>query len=157
MKKLICLLLALLFCVSLAACGEKNSENSATKDSADSAAATVAPTASAKRFVSIDDYLNDPGIQQRIKESTEGGESVVKTEVYAEDNTLVYEYTYVEHYSEENVAVMKEKIDSALSDSAEVFTGVAEELRQYVDTENPRVKVVYCNDDGSVITEKVFE
>ena len=156
MKKLICLLLALLFCVSLAACGEKSSENGATKDSADSAAATAAPV---KQFATVEDYLNNPQVQERIKEQSEGDESVVKMAVYAQDDTLVYEDTYVDHFADDQVAAMKERIDSALSDSTstEVYGDVVEELRQYVNTENPKVKVSYLNDDGSLITEKVFE
>lgn len=156
MKKLICLLLALVFCVSLAACGENSSDNAATKDSAETAAATDAPV---KPFASVEDYLNDPQVQERINEQSEGDESVVKMAVYAQDDTMVYEYTYVDHFADDQITVIKERIDSALSDSTstDVYGDVVDELRRYVDTENPRVKVVYCNDDGSVIAEKVFE
>lgn len=152
MKRFLCLLLAALFCLSLAACG--NNDNGSTPDSASAAQDS---SENVKRYASIDDYLNDPEVQKSIDSQKKDSGSAVKMDVIAQGDTLVYQYTYAEHIDDNTVASVKQALEASLEDNAAAFTQVISELQKYVDLANPKVKIVYCNDDGSVITEKVFD
>lgn len=166
MKRIVCILLAVLFCLSFAACGKSN--DTATKDSATNDSATIEGTVSVlpepsesgesvKKFESVEDYLNDPQVKANIDAQTEQESDVVKLNVFAQGDSLVYEYTYLTHIEGEKLDAAKKAIEDSFEDSSAVFDQAVEELKKYVAMENPKVKMIYRNDDESVIFEKVFE
>lgn len=225
MKKTVCILLMLVFCLSLAACG-KNKDDNATKDSASPGSAVTESNASAsssassasgksgadssaaaksdagkardgkaeggnaesgkndadnsdagesggsgsdssgsgngrtlapgQKYESIEAYLNDPKVKESIDAQTKEVSDGVTMKVYGDAGTLVYEYSYVTHIDEAALASTKSALDSSLAEKEETFMNVIDELKKYVAIESPHVRVVYQNDDGSVITEKTF-
>lgn len=165
MKKIICLLLVALLCVGLAACSSKpNNENPASNavaSSSQSDDATEAPAVSSqssgKPYASVEDYLNTPEVQSEVNSAIEANDSGLNLEVYADGDTLVYDYTFTETFDDDTLDVVKDSLDTALEEKASSFESVVTVLKSNVDVENPKVKVVYRNSDGTVITEKTYE
>lgn len=157
MKRIICVLLIALICVALAACGSNNATpDSATPDS-ESATTVMATVAPEDTFASVSDYLKDPDVSKKIKEGTEDADSTVSMDVYADGDTLVYEYMYQDHIADDQLATVKENLDSALDANVDTYQNVINELKMYVRIDNPKVKVVFLNDDETEITSKTFE
>lgn len=155
MKRFICIFITALLCICLPAC---NSDSDSCTQATD-APAVPAATAAAKRFASIAEYLQDPSVQEKFRAQEEQADdynSIIKMNAYAEEDTLVYEYTYLIHIDEENVASTKDKIDQSLDESSAAFEQIIAELQENVDIENPKVRMIYLNDDGTMITERIF-
>lgn len=185
MKRIVCIILAVIFCLSFAACGKSGdtaTEDSATKDSAVSSAASSAEdtaetvaeatlpavsfdTSSAaggntvtKMFASVEDYLNNEQVQESIQKQLDNStDSSIKMDVYAEGDTLVYDYTFTQNFSESELATVKSSLDSSLENASGTFSDVVKELKTYVNVENPKAKVIYRNSDGTEITERIYE
>ena len=185
MKRIVCIILAVIFCLSFAACGKSDStatEDSATKDSAVSSAASSADdtaetvaeatqpavssdTSSAaggntatKMFASVEDYLNNPQVQDSINSQINNNSySSITMNVYAEGDTLVYDYTFTQAFTESELATVKSSLDSSLESASGTFSDVVKELKTYVNVENPKAKVIYRNSDGTEITERIYE
>lgn len=185
MKRIVCIILAVLFCLSFAACGKSGdtaTKDTATKDSAVSSAASSADdtaetvaeatrpavssdTSSAaggntatKMFASVEDYLNNEQVQESIQKQLDNStDSSIKMDVYAEGDTLVYDYTFTQNFSESELATVKSSLDSSLENTSGTFSDVVKELKTYVNVENPKAKVIYRNSDGTEITERIYE
>lgn len=157
MKRMICILMTAMLCLSVAACGAD--KDTATNDSAPvSTAATEAaaePTVG-KRYATVEEYLNDPQVQKSISSQKEKSDASVTMDVFAEENTVVYAYTYQTHVDDEALESAKSSLDTSLTENASTFYAVIDELEKYVDVDSPAVRITYLNDDGTVITEKVF-
>ena len=142
-----------------AASSQKDDDTAVSKasDNAVSSASADGDT-NAKRYATVEDYLSDPQVQESLKAQTESSEeSSVTTEVVAENDTMVFEYTYKVHVGDEKLPSAKQTLDTSLEENRSTFEKVIGELKTYVDTPSPKVKIVYYNDDGSVITERTFE
>ena len=159
MKKIICVLLIALLCLTLAACGSDSgatADSSSASDSTQTAAEEFSTVAPENTFASVKDYLDDPKVSGKIKEGMDD-DSTVSMEVYADDDTLVYSYKYKDHIAQEQVPVVKGNLDSALDANTDTYQNVINELKMYVRIDAPKVKVVFLNDDDSEITSKTFE
>ena len=100
------------------------------------------------KFGSISDFVNSDEFQQQLDaamSSTEG--SGLNLEITGEDNKLIYSYTY----QEEMPAEAAEQLQAALEAQASTLEGIASELKNAVNVENPVVVVEYLNPDGSVL------
>ena len=164
MKRMIALLLVVLVCISVAGCslfgGDKKSatpDSDTSSASSSSTKSSVSSISSVSKYGSIADYLEDEEVKAAINSALDEDYSNIFSDmkVYAEDNTLVYDYTFVETYDDDAAASMKESIDGK-SDDDFGFASVIDTLRTHVDVENPQIKVIYRNGDGSIITSRVF-
>ena len=153
---------ALAVCLSafaLTGCGEK-----AESTSQAAAETTVAETTEAEKssnssgkFASIEDYLNDPTVKSALDTTINSSSTDDLTlEVKAEDNKLIYEYTYTEVYEADSVELMKESLATASDSFSSTFNGVVNSLEAAVDVENPVVVTRYNNGDGTLIYEQEF-
>ena len=105
------------------------------------------------KFGSISDFVNSDEFQQQLDaamSSTEG--SGLNLEITGEDNKLIYSYTY----QEEMPAEAAEQLQAALEAQASTLEGIASELKNAVNVENPVVVVEYLNPDGSVLCSMEF-
>lgn len=182
MKRIIALLTAVLLCLSLAACGESEpaSADSATKDSIASAEAAIKDTADSSsetaanksdsdsagsnnssdvKFSSVEEYIQHPDVKKNLETVTESLKQFSDTMTFsyhAEGNQLHYDYKYVKQYDEENVQRIKETIEADLENNS-AYTSIVDEMKQYIDIDNPQFVITYFNADGSVILTKTFE
>lgn len=160
MKRIFCILLIALLCAGFTACGSDSdsettaSDNPSTADTvADEKATSDSVSANEPQYADIDAYL-----QAEYDESaTEAEDSPITMDVYAEDDTLVYDYTYKKTYSEEEIEQIKSSLNSQLDENSYAFESLANDLDSKVAVENPKIKIVYHNGDGTVITERTFE
>ena len=105
------------------------------------------------KFGSISDFVNSDEFQQQLDaamSSTEG--SGLNLEITGEDNKLIYSYTYQEGMPAEAA----EQLQAALEAQASTLEGIASELKNAVNVENPVVVVEYLNPDGSVLCSMEF-
>lgn len=170
MKRIICVLLIALLCAGLAACGSKQNNQTASSgaqstveskadatESAASSAASSASSAASAKLASVQEYLDTPEVQAEINDTIKEAGDTIKIKVYAEGDTLVYDYQFTDHFDDSSLASVKESLDNSLEEKKESFIKVVTTLKTNVDVANPKVKVIYRNDDGNVITERTYE
>lgn len=169
MKKVFALILVVLLCVTVVGCSSGGSDNGGSSSS--TAASSVAETSSSSstvssaasssqstsKFASIADYLEDETVKATVSSALESYNNDLFSDmrVYAEGDKLVYDYTYSNVYDEDQVAKMRETLESK-SDDEFNLDEVVEELKTYVDVENPEVEVIYRNGDGTIIASRTF-
>ena len=108
-----------------------------------------------KKYSSVEAYINSSEVQSQLESALEIAEgSGMEMKVFAEGDTLVYEYTYSTQLS--NVDAVAEAIGNSIDGQSSTFEAVVEELKTQCDAQNPQVKLVYLNADGSEIYSKVF-
>ena len=157
MKKLLALILVVMLIASLAACG-----GTSTKETEAAEAVDTTPTESADtgdvdddKYDSIADYLNDPDVQDSINAEMEEDDGF-KMDVYAEgDDTVVYKYTFSEHFDSDQIDALKELMEEEFDEDS--FDEVIDEIKEYVNVSEPKVRVIYCNDDGTEISNMIFK
>lgn len=109
------------------------------------------------KYATVQEMLDDTDIQKEIEDSM-GDNEQVSLEVYAEgDDTLVYNCSFKQHLDDAQAASAKVTLDEYLEEQGEdTFGPLLTQLETYVDQPNPKIKVIYSNDDGTVITSKVY-
>lgn len=108
------------------------------------------------KFASVADYVNSDIVQNQLESMMDTVDSMgMDIKVYGEDNKLVYEYKFDTQM--DNVDAMAAALDSSLESQASTFEGVANSMKEVVNVDNPVVKVVYLNADGSEIFSKEFQ
>lgn len=161
MKRFICLLLISMVCFGLAACSSaKKQEEASSAADPNAPAVETAPPATADpsgKYATLQDYVGTPQVQKDINKGLDKSDSKLNMSVYAEGDVLVYDYQYTQHVAQDALPAAGETLNKALEEQASDFTNVLTEVRNHVNVENPSVKVIYRNDDGTVITEKSFQ
>lgn len=161
MKRIICALLITLLCFGSAACSsgsESETEASGNTATADTSAPTEAEApgsdtgSSEKQYAGIEEYL-----QAEYVPATESEDSPITVDIYAEDDTLVYDYTYRQTYSEDQVETIKTNLDAQFEQNSAAYESIAADLETKINVDNPKVKLIYRNGDNTVITERTFE
>ena len=76
---------------------------------------------------------------------------------YAEDNKFVYEYKYLETVGDEALPQIKKAFDEKFEEMKSTVKPLMEQLVGNVKEENPIVVLMFCNSDGSVISEKEYD
>lgn len=154
MKRIICILGIILLCIGFSACSDdangEPSSDVATPDQQE----TEAP---AKPYASLEEYLEAPEVQAEINDAIDSSGDSMTMAVYVDGDTLVYEYTFTQTYDEEQTETLKSKLDAGLEENASTYEEYVSLLKADVDVENPKIKVVYRNGDGTVITERIYE
>ena len=168
MKRFICLLLILLLCVGLAACSSDSNQKKANDTASgvqsaveDQVSATEASDASAKssgKYATIQEYLDTPAKKEAL-DALNDPESGVGLHVYGDGDTLVYDFTFTEHIGDDRLSSVKETLQSSLEEESSYssYGAALDEIKGMVNVENPKAQVVFHNDDGSVIAEKIYE
>lgn len=106
-----------------------------------------------KMFSDVQEYLDAQQDEfDEIIESLDGLGMSMK--VFADDNILVYEYIY-----ESEILAIKEAkkhFDKYMTSQEETLLSLIEEMEEYIDVENPKVKFIYKNPDGTIVYEYTF-
>lgn len=147
MKKIIILMLILNIFIMFSACTdhktsqENNSEESLSTEDDET---VRQPDSTVIRFSSIKEYIDD--VLSKTDEDAFRTDFLTNT-VYVEQDTVVYDYTYIEQY--DNIAEIKQIIDDSYDPENETAKHLLSEIKRYVDVENPKIKYIYRNNDGT--------
>lgn len=181
-KRIAAALCAVCIAVSLAACGEqdtestdgasRNAEISSTESasaSADSESADVSSETEANsedestdaptgKFATLEDFINSDLMKSQMEtqnESLEG--SGLKAALKAEGSTLIYLFTVEDDAMAELLKSNTESIQSSLDSQASAFEAIARSLIAAVEEiENPIVVVRYVDNTGEEIFSQEF-
>lgn len=130
-SRVLALGLAVIMAISLAACAQKNG-----------------------KFASVEDYLANEQVQEQLQTSIDSVKDMgMELAITGEGNKLIYTYTYATQIEAENVA---EQLKAGLNAQAATFEGVASDLKDVVNVDNPVVVVTYVNKDGTVLHSQEF-
>lgn len=130
-SKVFSLTLAILMVVSLAACAQNNG-----------------------KFASVEDYLANEQVQEQLQPSIDSVKNMgLDLKITGEGNKLIYTYTYATQLDEDGVA---EQLKEGLNAQASTFEGVASNLKDVINVDNPVVVVTYLNKDGTVLHTQEF-
>ena len=130
-SKVFSLTLAILMVVSLAACAQNNG-----------------------KFASVEDYLANEQVQEQLQPSIDSVKNMgLDLKITGEGNKLIYTYTYATQLDEDGVA---EQWKEWLNAQASSFEGVASNLKDVINVDNPVVVVTYLNKDGTVLHTQEF-
>lgn len=123
--------LAVIMAISLASCAQNNG-----------------------KFASVEDYLANEQVQEQLQTSIDSVKDMgMELAITGEGNKLIYTYTYATQIEAENVA---EQLKAGLNAQAATFEGVASDLKDVVNVDNPVVVVTYVNKDGTVLHSQEF-
>ena len=170
MKKIIALILALILCFAVAGCSVTKKDNDATVSTADEAKATddtsvskpvasepVATDNAAKIYASIDEYISDPAVSKSLDSAKDSFGDKLNFDYHAEDDKLIYDYTYTEQYSEAALVSIRPTLEASFDEEADSFNQVVDVLKKTVKTASPKLVINYRNGDGTVIATHTFE
>ena len=147
MKRIFAILLAILMIISLAACGESSDKTDST---------STASSTGAKKYATLQDYMDDPVNMKGIDSVKESGQDVLEINIKADGSTMLYEYTYKTTFSADDLPSMKQSIEEAMASNDSTFTTLATNLQSQID-EKVNVRVVYRNGDGEIIFENTYD
>ena len=99
----------------------------------------------------VEEYLKQDGVMDEVKDELGDTEEL---DIYGEDNTLVYTYTFAE-YMDLSDPEMKELVVSTLEESMQdqssVFEDIADQFKEEMQDQDVVVRVEYINSDGEPI------
>ena len=169
MKKIIAIILALLLCISFVGCsvtkvdnGKATADQSTTANETAAAATqnekeTSAADKGGKAYATIEDYINDPEVKASIDSAKEAAGDVLTFDYHAEDNKLIYDYSYNNHFDDESVEILKGTLEESLETNSEYYSSVVDVLVRNVNVENPQIVINYRNDDGTIIATRTYD
>lgn len=150
------------------ACSENDSVPEESTAAAEETVRAIDPTAQDSLINIVEPTSQDPSVElhfSTIEEYIdyslgETDEDVYTTDVmtytiYADQNMLVYDYTYIKQY--DNVDEIKEKLEESFDPDNEIAQYLLSQLRKYVEVENPKIRYIFRNHNGAVITEYTYE
>ena len=144
MKKLLALLLTLVFALSLVACGAPASND----DDATSSTASVVDSVN-------QDIVNFISTQQETIDSIEESYAgVLGLELEARGNSLVYKYNYLSDLGD--ISLVKTSLDSSLESSAETFASSLTTMQLAVPGMESLI-IEYYDMNGTLITSREYK
>lgn len=110
------------------------------------------------KFRTVQEYIDSPTAKASIEASLNQLEnSDISAEVKAEGNSLVYEYTFKYHLDSDTVKEMEDTLIAEEPSQKETFEYILSALNTVIVSGNANLIVRYCNDDGTVIHEKIYK
>ena len=111
---------------------------------------------SSKSFATLEEYLADPMNMEGLDELKKSGAEVMDIDVKADGSTLIYDYSYKTVMDSSVIPTVKSALDDAIEASADSFNSLTKTIQSSIE-ESIKLKVVYRNGDGEIITERTFE
>lgn len=162
---LACLLAAVMLCTACSLIPTFESSSAASSE----AAPTPAPEESSEvssapqtgLWSSVGEYLEDPSVAEQIDTEIAAAEGTgLAIAVYADGNTLVYDYTYAEQLNLSDETARQSMVDALKSGTeaqAATYENIAAMLRSVISADDIKVRLTYNNADGSEIYSCEFE
>ena len=156
MKKLIALLLAVLLCAALAACGQSPAD-SETEPATD-IEVTEADTEDVESL--LNEYLESANGQKMIESFKESAEKDGQCEAscYAQGNLCVFEAKLTVDVSADSKEEVKTGLQNYLDDenSSKSFSAIKSVMQSLIGSDDIGIKVVYSSKDGEILAEKIY-
>lgn len=148
---LVVMVLAMTF--SMAACGSKtdDSKESTTNDSSQTSQST---SGKSSEYSSVEEYVNSDEIQNALstlENSLKGSGMSIK--ISAEDNKMIYTYTYD---STEKADGMAEQLEKAMEAQDSTFQVTADGIKSAVGVDTASVVIEYIDCNGEMIYSKEY-
>lgn len=134
---------------------DKNDDKSSEKDEEDEDEEEDDSSTSTGLFSSVEDYLKSDIGKKEIDSVIEAYEDSFDIEIYAEDNDMFYDYTYITQYDESTAEILKDTLEEGLESQASTFESVVEMMEDCV-IGDVTLTVIYRNADGTLLTERTF-
>ena len=113
------------------------------------------------KYDDITDYLTDPRVQSENEaQLAELEDSGISGKIYAENNILVYDYTFevqLEISEETQKEALIAELDAGLNTLTDSFNALTAELRKVIDIDDITVRVIYRNTDGTELYSRDFQ
>lgn len=102
-------------------------------------------------------YIESESFQSELDSLKTAFGSTLGIDVNADENKLVFEFTYNTQISNDLVDSVKEQLDTSFNAMSSTFENIANQLKSEVGIENPVVVIKILNSDKTTITELEFE
>ena len=151
MKELLKLALMVTMAFSLVACGSDDESNDSKKDEK----VTKEEQTTEAKGTPLEQFVESDEFQAQLKTALESvNDDELTMEVYAEENKLVYVYTYNEVIEgAEMIAAMKETLEASLEMQKSTFTTLADSMNTQLGVDDTVVVVRYQDANKTVIYE----
>lgn len=165
---LACLLAAVMLCTACSLIPTFESSSAASSEAAPTPApeeeSSETSSSSAPQtglWSSVGEYLEDPSVVEQIDAEIAAAEGTgLAIAVYADGNTLVYDYTYAEQLDLSDETARQSMVDALKSGTeaqAATYENIAAMLRSVISADDIKVRLTYNNADGSEIYSCEFE
>lgn len=165
---LACLLAAVMLCTACSLIPTFESSSAASSEAAPTPApeeeSSETSSSSAPQpglWSSVGEYLEDPSVVEQIDAEIAAAEGTgLAIAVYADGNTLVYDYTYAEQLDLSDETTKQSMVDalkSGIEAQAAAYENIAAMLRSVISADDIKVRLTYNNADGSEIYSCEFE
>lgn len=129
------------------AVSSSSSGSSASESSSDS-------SLSGNKYATVEEYVKSDAVQSQLDTlKTTIKNMGMDVEVSAEDNKLIYTYTYDTDVDTEGMA---DQLKETLETQSSTFKSVLSSLKSYVDVDSPVIVIKYLNNDGTEIYTHEF-
>ena len=173
MKKLIAIAMLSVFCLSFAGCGSSDSSSEAESSKTEGGSTESSKVESSKvesgkdESSLVESSANDSNsgatltmdqIVELMKSSAEqAGTDDMNVNVYAEGDTLVYEYIYKNEIPSEQISLYKTALASQLENKsiAKTMADSKEKIAK-ASGRDVSIRLVYKTNDGTVLGEKTY-
>ncbi|WP_405355262.1 DUF4854 domain-containing protein [Ruminococcus sp.] len=153
MKRIFAVIVCVVMMFAFSACG--NAEK--TENNLFESAEVTQNNSGEKMFSSMEEYVNAEGMQNAIADMKKSLSGMYDFNCIAEGDSLVYEYRYKETVGEDALAEVKSAFDNKFEEMKPTVKSLMKQIVENVDVQEPRVVLRFCNSDGSVIAEKIFD
>ncbi len=102
-------------------------------------------------------FIESETFQSQIDSYKSSFGSTLDVDVKADENKLIYEFTYKSQIEDDDVEVMKEQLDTTFEANAATYEDTANELKSELKIEDPVIVIQALNADGTTIYEKSFK
>ena len=159
-KLLLLLVLIVSIAVSMCSCGGKKESSKNEATGGNEAAEEAGETA---EEMTLEQYFaENPQDLQDIKDSVNEDENMQEAlkymdfDVYAEDNTLYYDYQFKETYPEAQTDTMKDSLADTLDGMDSSISSTIGLIESGFKVSDVTIHITYKNGDGSVLAEKDY-
>lgn len=165
---LACLLAAVMLCTACSLIPTFESSSAASSEAAptptpeeESSETSSSSAPQTGLWSSVGEYLEDPSVVEQIDAEIAAAEGTgLAIAVYADGNTLVYDYTYAEQLDLSDETARQSMVDALKSGTeaqAATYENIAAMLRSVISADDIKVRLTYNNADGSEIYSCEFE
>lgn len=102
----------------------------------------------------LETYVNE---NDEVKQEIENVGSGTGLDLTIKDNTVTYTYKYDVTYKDDQIKVMKESLEKAITRSESTFQSIISQLEKETEIDGISVVIEYINGDGSTIYSQEFK
>lgn len=104
----------------------------------------------------LKNYIESDTFQSQLDTYKTSFGSTLDVDVKAEDNKLIYEFTYKTQIEDSLIDSVKDQLNTSFNSMSSSFESIANELKSQIKIDDPVVVIRLLNADGTTITELEF-